>query len=163
MFVRTAGDQDLAAVRELLVATWHATYDALYGYEWVTEITDDWHSLPALRARLGRPNSEFLVADDGARLGGIAYAAAANDPQLVMLHQLYVRPELHRAGIGGMLLREIEDSFPEARRIRLEVEPSNAGAIAFYRANGFVDAGATGHCGAPDSGLDALTMEKKLR
>ena len=28
MFVRSASERDLAAVRELLVETWHATYDA---------------------------------------------------------------------------------------------------------------------------------------
>ncbi len=63
MFVRTAGDRDLAAVRALLVETWHATYDAIYGAAKVTEITDQWHSIASLRTRLTRPNSEFLVAD----------------------------------------------------------------------------------------------------
>ena len=33
MFVRTAGERDLAEVRALLVETWHATYDAIYGAE----------------------------------------------------------------------------------------------------------------------------------
>jgi hypothetical protein len=42
MFVRTAGERDLAAVRDLLVETWHATYDSIYGAERVTEITDEW-------------------------------------------------------------------------------------------------------------------------
>ena len=40
MFVRSAGERDLAAVRELLVETWHATYDPIYGAERVTAITD---------------------------------------------------------------------------------------------------------------------------
>ncbi len=162
MFVRTASERDLPAVRDLLVETWHATYDSIYGADRVTEITDDWHSVASLKARLVRPNAEFLVADDGQRIGGMVYAAATRDPAVVMLHQLYVRPGLQRGGLGAMLLREIEDSFPEARTIRLEVEPANAAAVAFYIANGFVEAGATSNCGGPHSEIPATILEKRL-
>ena len=55
MFVRSAGERDLAAVRALLVETWHATYDAIYGAERVAAITDSWHSMGSLKARLTRP------------------------------------------------------------------------------------------------------------
>ncbi|TGP80662.1 GNAT family N-acetyltransferase, partial [bacterium M00.F.Ca.ET.221.01.1.1] len=79
MFVRTAGDRDLAAVRALLVETWHATYDAIYGAERVTEITNEWHSIASLKARLVKPSSEFLVADGGKRIGGMAFAEAVGD------------------------------------------------------------------------------------
>ena len=58
-----------------------------------------------------------------------------------MLHQLYVQPDRQRAGIGAQLLGEIEASFPEARRIVLEVEAANAKGVAFYRKHGFVEAG----------------------
>src|SRR3954454_24712424 len=149
MFVRTAGDRDLAAVRALLVETWHATYDDIHGAERVTEITNEWHSIASLMARLVKPSSEFLVADDGKRIGGMAFAEAVDGggvvmlrqlyvlPSLqgrgiggvVMLRQLYVLPSLQGRGIGGMLLDEIIESFPEAHRIRLEVEEKNARAV----------------------------------
>jgi ribosomal protein S18 acetylase RimI-like enzyme len=162
MFVRTASERDLAAVRALLVETWHATYDAIYSAERVTEITDDWHSIASLKARLARPNSEFLVADDGKNIGGMAYAAATTDAKLVMLHQLYVHPAFQGKGIGSSLLHEIEDSFPDARTLRLEVEAQNASALAFYRATGFTQAGETANCGGPQSGIPAMVLEKAL-
>jgi ribosomal protein S18 acetylase RimI-like enzyme len=162
MFVRTASERDLAAVRALLVETWHATYDAIYGVERVTEITDDWHSIASLKARMARPNSEFLVADDGKAIGGMAYAAATSDPKLVMLHQLYVHPSFQGKGIGKMLLDAIEDSFPDARMLRLEVEAENTPALAFYRANSFIQAGETANCGGPQSGIPAMVLEKAL-
>jgi ribosomal protein S18 acetylase RimI-like enzyme len=162
VFVRTASERDLAAVRALLVETWHATYDAIYGVERVTEITNDWHSIASLKARMGRPSSEFLVADDGKTIGGMAYAAATTDPKLVMLHQLYVHPSFQGEGIGKMLLDEIEDSFPDARTLRLEVEAANTSALAFYRANGFVQAGETSNCGSDQSGIPALVLEKVI-
>jgi len=161
MFVRTASERDLAAIRTLLVETWHATYDAIYGARRVSEITDDWHSIASLKARLNRPNSEFLVADDGKRIGGMAYASATTDPKVILLNQLYVRPDCQRQGIGQSLLDEIEASFPEARTLRLEVEEANAPAIGFYEANGFRPAGRTVDCGG-GSGIPALVLEKQL-
>ena len=161
MFVRTASERDLAAIRALLVQTWHATYDAIYGARRVTEITDDWHSIASLRARLTRPNSEFLVADDGKRLGGTAFASATKDPKVVLLNQLHVHPDCQRRGIGRSLLDEVEASFPEARTLRLEVEEANSPAIAFCEANGFRPAGRTADCGG-GSGMPALMLEKRL-
>jgi ribosomal protein S18 acetylase RimI-like enzyme len=152
---------DLPAVRDLLAETWHATYDGIYGAERVSEITSSWHSPDALKSRLGRPQSEFLVADDGRMLGGMAYAARS-DKDVVVLHQLYVRPGLQRQGIGRDLFAEIETCFDGAKRMRLEVEPANEAAVAFYRAHGFDEVGRTEHCGAEGSGIPAIVMEKQL-
>jgi ribosomal protein S18 acetylase RimI-like enzyme len=161
-FVRTAGEGDLEAVRALLVETWHATYDAIYGTERVTEITDSWHSIDALRRRLTRPNSEFLVADDGERIAGMAFAAADKDGKTVMLYQLYVLPAYQGHGIGGALLDEVLGDFPDAEAVRLEVEEQNIHAIAFYRTYGFEQTGRTGACGVAGSGMPALILERPL-
>jgi ribosomal protein S18 acetylase RimI-like enzyme len=159
MFVRTASERDLAAVRELLVETWHATYDDLYGRQRVTEITDEWHSIPLLRSNLEQPRSEFLVADDGKTLGGVAYAIASDDGKTVMLKRLYVRPAFQRSGIGKALLAEIEESFPEANTLRLEVAVDNHPAVAFYRANGFVISASSE---ADSSGHAVYNCEKRI-
>lgn len=162
MFVRTASERDLDAVRALLVETWHDTYDGIYGAARVTAITDDWHSIPALRARLTRPRSEFLVADDGSRIGGMAFASVADDGATVMLHQLYVAPSCQGRGVGGMLLDEIEGSFPEARNLRLEVEEANEKAVRFYLSQGFVEVGRTADCGGEGSGIPAVIYERPI-
>ena len=162
MFVRTAGERDLPAVRALLVETWHATYDAIYGVEKVTAITDDWHSIASLGARLDTPNTEFLVADDGKAIGGMAFATTVDDGRTVMLHQLYVRPGMQGRGIGGLLLDEIEGCFPGADKVRLEVEEKNAKAVAFYLAQGFSQVGRTANCGSEQSGIPALVFERPI-
>jgi ribosomal protein S18 acetylase RimI-like enzyme len=133
MFIRTAGPNDLPAIRALLVETWHATYVGLYGAAKVTAITDDWHSLRALKAAgwTSRTPSSWWQTT-GVAIAGMAFAGATEDGKTVTLSQLYVRPDRQGQGIGGMLLDEIIDSFPDAERIRLEVEPANARAIAFY-------------------------------
>ena len=158
MFVRTASERDLAAIRSLLVETWHATYDEIYGPARVTEITDECHSISALRARLTCPNSEFLVADNGKEIGGVAFAVAEDGGATVVLRQLYVLPRQQGRGIGGMLLDEVIESFPEGRAIRLEVESTNGRAVAFYEGQGFV----ARRGAAQDTDGGTMVMERAL-
>lgn len=160
MFVRTASERDLPAVRKLLAETWHATYDAIYGPERVEAITREWHSLASLKARLERPDGEFLVADDGTAIAGMAFATAGGEE--IGLHQLYVLPAMQGRGIGSLLLDEVLDSFPDARSVRLEVEERNTKAVAFYGSHGFAETGRTGDCGGVGTSLPALVMSRRL-
>ncbi len=158
-FVRTATARDMAAVSQLLRETWHATYDPIHGAERVSEISTAWHSEAALRARLGQPDAEFLVADDGKRLGGMAFARAATDDRtLLVLHQLYVRPDAQGQGVGTELFNEIAGSFPQANRVRVEVEEANTRAVDFYVGFGFARVGTSDG----GMGLAALVLERPL-
>ena len=159
-FVRTASERDLPFVRDILIETWHATYDDIYGVEKVNEITSAWHTLDRLSEQRQRPNSEFLVADNGDIIGGMAFASQTD--KIINLHQLYVHPRFHGGKTGLHLLIEIENSFIDAETIRLEVEEQNDRAIGFYSKYGFSQAGKTANCGADDSGIPALIMEKPV-
>ena len=162
-FVRTASPRDLEAVSALLAETWHATYDGLYGAEKVGDLTARWHSVPALKARLERRDAEFVVADDGRDIAGMAYAAMMKDrSKTAMLHQLYVRPKFQGQGIGRDLFAELETCFPDATLMRLEVEPQNGRAIAFYEMLGFAKVGETANCGDDRSGIPAWVFEKAI-
>ncbi len=162
MWVRTATRKDLAAVSKLLSKTWHATYDAIYGHERVSEITTEWHSVSAISQKIRMLNSECLVADDGDAIAGMAYARE-DEPGEVKLHQLYVLPEFHGRGVGQLLLNEIEGSFFDARRFVLEVEAQNTPAIRFYQKHGYSKIGGVDNCGREDSGIAALVFAKQRR
>lgn len=159
-YIRTAMAKDLPEVSALLGVTWHATYDRLYGAEKVAAITAEWHSVAALQRRLDRPNSEFLLADDGKSLLGMAFATASG--RLVTLHQLYVLPAHQGCGVGAQLLDEVLECFFDADRITLEVDPGNAGAIDFYKRRGFAETGRTENCGTGQSGIPALIFARQL-
>jgi len=162
-FVRTASERDLAKVSALLVKTWHATYDSLYGVDKVAELTARWHSVPALKAKLTRKDAEFVVADNGRDIGGMGYAAMSETHKKgAVLHQLYVLPKFQKQGIGRDMFAELETCFPDAEFMQLEVEPQNAAALAFYEAHGFVKIGETANCGDGQSGIPAILMEKPL-
>ncbi|MCU0830433.1 MAG: GNAT family N-acetyltransferase [Rhizobiaceae bacterium] len=161
-FVRTATPDDIPAIAELLAETWRDTYVEWFGAEKVEAIIADWHSPAALARKIALPNGEMLVADDGAQMGGVAFASIDRDTKTVTLHQLYVHPRFHRRGIGQALFAEMETCFDDADRMVLEVEPRNQGAIAFYEAHGFLRGGIAEHCGQAGSGMQALAMEKAL-
>ncbi|ARM88249.1 GCN5-related N-acetyltransferase protein [Rhizobium sp. CIAT894] len=162
-FVRTAGERDLEKVRALLVESFHATYDGLHGKAKVDELIAHLFTPAALKARLVRRDAEFLVADDGRTIGGMGYAAMSQAlTKTVMLHLLYVSPALQRQGIGRDLFAELETCFPDAEIMRLEVEPQNAAAIAFYQVHGFSEVGRNENNAPGQSGIPSLILEKPL-
>ena len=119
--------------------------------------------MPALKARLARPDSEFVVADDGKRIGGMAYAAMDKDEgDVVILHQIHVDSHLTRQGIGRDLFAEVETCFPSAKRMRVEVAANNDKAIPFFKGLGFAEIGWTKQAGQSDSSIQALVFEKEL-
>ena len=161
-FVRSASVRDIPAIRDVLAETWRATYAPFYGAARVEDIIAEWHSEAAIKASLDRPHGEFLVADDGKMIGGVAFASYSAETHIVFLHQLYVRPECQGMGIGRDLFAEIETCFPGAQSLTLEVDPGNEPAIAFYQAHGMTETGRTDNCAKGESGIPALILTKPL-
>lgn len=155
VFIRTASKRDLPAIRDLLVETWHATFDSLLGVEVVSRCAGDWASDETLISKMETPHSEYIVADTGSSLSGIAYATG--NGKTVTLHQLYVRPELQGKGVGTELMQELFFCFDEADEVQLHVHPENASAIGFYKAGGFEEVGEVDW-----SGPDGITIPHKV-
>jgi GNAT superfamily N-acetyltransferase len=162
-FVRTAGEEDTEKVRALLTETFHATYDPFYGADRVGRMVAGWHSAAAIRSRILKRGGEFLVADDGRKIGGIGYAAMyPKMAKTAMLHQLYVRPSCQNEGVGRDIFAELETCFPDAEIMRVEVALPNVRAMSFYERLGFSEVDRMEEWGAPNSGLPAVIMEKRL-
>jgi len=162
-FVRTAGEEDVEKIRALLAETFHATYDPFYGADKVARMVSGWHSANAIRARIQKRDGEFLVADNGREIGGIGYAAMyPKMEKTAMLHQLYVRPSCQNEGIGRDIFAEIETCFPDAEIMRVEVALQNTRALSFYERLGFAEVDRMEEWGAPNSGLPAFILEKRL-
>ncbi len=159
-FIRTATVADLSAVQILLHQAWHAAYDRIYGAEKIASVTADWHSLNNLTSNLKKPWSEFLLADTGDGLAGVAYASQSSE-DFVVLHQLYVDPARTGHGIGAQLLAECFEAFPEAKAFRLEVDEQNPDAKRFYERHGFREISRTANCGKEGSGMPAVVMERR--
>jgi ribosomal protein S18 acetylase RimI-like enzyme len=160
--IRPATLADLPAIREVLVTTWHATYDPIDGPEAVTRITDVWHAPDALRAQLNQPDSCFLVAETvNGHIVATSLARLGPDGN-VNLSRLYILPDFQRGGLGSRMLAATLKPFASAKLVALEVAPENASAIAFYERHGFKQADHTQNCGKPGSGSAALIFHKTL-
>ena len=155
-FVRSASARDLAAVSALLTRTWHDTYDKLYGSAKVGEMTSSWHSVEALKRQLDAPQSEFLVADDGAEIVGMAFARMS-DASTAHLFQLYVDPVAQGNGLGRDLLAQLVTCFPGAKRMELEVAGGNERAIGFYGHHGFSERER-----GTENGIETVVLERGL-
>jgi ribosomal protein S18 acetylase RimI-like enzyme len=159
LLIRPVTPSDVAAVRRVLVETWHATYDAVLGAERVAEITGTWHSLGNLAAQVDRPAEVFLLAEAGDAI--VATASVVRQAEGARLGRLYVLPTFQGQGIGRALMDEALRLAGDPDPVTLEVEPTNAPAIRFYEMAGFRIIDRTGACGAPDSGVAALVMERR--
>jgi ribosomal protein S18 acetylase RimI-like enzyme len=161
-FIRTASERDIEQVRALLARTWHATYDPIYGADKVKQLITGWHSAQSIKERVLKKGGEFLVADDGKRIAGMGYAAMSSKMvKTALLHQLYVDPHFQRQGIGRDIFAELETCFPDAEIMRLEVEPKNTVAIAFYEGVGFAEVDRVERMAGVE-GMSGIVMEKTL-
>jgi len=156
VLIRPATAADLKQVREILVETWHDTYDALIGHERVTEITGLWHSPELLAKQLRAPGVSFLVAAHESELVGHAFANSPQ-PAILMLLRLYVLPRWQRRGVGSLLLDAVIRAYPGATALRLSVEADNLKGVSFYRGRGFELRGEQ-----VEEGVKVLRMEKTL-
>ena len=156
VLIRPATAADLKQVREILVETWHGTYDALIGHERVAEITGQWHSPELLAKQLQTPGVSFLIAAHESRLVGHAFANSPQ-PAILMLLRLYVLPRWQRRGVGSLLLDAVIRAYPGATALRLSVEADNLKGVSFYRGRGFELRGEQ-----VEEGVKVLRMEKTL-
>lgn len=134
--MRAVAAADVAAVRQVLVETWHDTYDRLIGAARVTEITDDWHAIDALAGGICRIDHAFLLVELGDRV--IATGSAMRGEGVVEVQRLYVHPSGQGQGVGVLLLDALLARLGAMPRVEVSVMLGNTRAQAFYEREGFV-------------------------
>lgn len=73
----------------------------------------------------------------GFALFAITYSQEAGG-KVLWLEELYIKEEFRNKGIGKEFFKEIFENLPsDFKRIRLEVEEENVGAVRFYKRLGF--------------------------
>jgi ribosomal protein S18 acetylase RimI-like enzyme len=137
--IEPAGESALPAIARLAGSIWRACYPGIISSQQIDYMLDRMYSLEALRREIisgGICYQRLFVAGEFA--GFASYGPAG--PDAFKLHKLYLHPEHHGRGLGGSLLQHCEREVRKlgAQRLTLNVNKQNAGAIAFYRRNGFV-------------------------
>jgi phosphinothricin acetyltransferase len=111
----------------------------------------------------------YIVAEVDGAVAGYAYAGpyrARPAYRFTVENSIYVAPEMHRRGIGRVLLKAlIEASAASGFRLMIAVigDSNQAGSIGVHKALGFQDAGVFKNVGYKfDRWLDTVHMQLPL-
>ena len=139
----------------MLSAIGHASFRAAYE-EWsepddLVAHLEDFFSETAIRGEMGLPGHYYLLATcDGNPAGFVKLREHARPPEVpasraLELHQVYVLPDVQRAGVGGRLIAAAADFARDkaADGIWLSVWEDAAWAVNCYRKYGFEEVGTT--------------------
>ena len=81
-----------------------------------------------------------LISVDGQPAGylyiTLCYSAEVGG-RCVFLEEIYLAPPFRGKGMGVEILAWMEQQYPAARRLRLEVNPINQGAVRLYQRAGY--------------------------
>ena len=111
------------------------------------------------RKELGSPFGLYLVLEEGGDIFGQIGVRHIVDE--LHITTLAVRPERRRQGHARTLVSAALATFPDARRVHLEVRPTNAAARALYEDLGFAITGLRRrYYGDEDALLMTLDLEK---
>jgi len=114
------------------------------------------------RDELESPNGLYLVLEETGEV--FAHIGVRHLAEELHVTTLAVRPERRRQGHARTLIGAVLAAFPEARRVHLEVRPSNAAARALYEALGFATTGLRRrYYGDEDALLMTLDLEANRR
>jgi ribosomal-protein-alanine N-acetyltransferase len=114
------------------------------------------------REELESPLGLYLLLEEGGEiLGQIGVRHVLDELHITTLA---IRPERRRQGHARTLVGAALTAFPGARRVHLEVRPSNAAARALYEALGFATTGLRRrYYGDEDALLMTLDLEESRR
>lgn len=145
--LRQLTEADLDAVLDIEVAVYPFPWS--YG-NFRDSIRSGYHCLAFVEAEL--PTAAMY-----------GYAIYMDGVEEAHLLNIAIRPELQRQGLGRRLLGHVVERAAAngARRLLLEVRPSNSGALNLYRKEGFVELGIRRqYYPAGAMREDAIVMEK---
>ena len=133
----TADFETLARLAETI---WHAHYTKIIGNAQVDYMLADRYTPEKLRAYLNADDRWLmLLRIDSRAVGYCSYALTKNLGEM-KLEQLYLLPEQRGQGLGGLMLRHVEEQSRarDCRTLLLQVNKRNDIAVAFYRKAGFI-------------------------
>lgn len=120
---------------------WNAHYPGIISQAQIDYMLEQRYTSERITSQLDDPRQHWWVALDlEGRMRGFAHAIAQPDEAELKLDKLYVDPTWQGQGIGRRLLRPVFELARSLglRRVVLQVNRANHGAIAAYRQFGFV-------------------------
>jgi len=141
--------EDILALQQISAATFTETFAGVNTAENMQQYLSENLSAERLSAELHNPESHFFFAKDGADIIGYLKLNRGNaqtdlkDPRAVEIERIYVLQAYHGKKAGQLLFEKALEfaKSVQAEYVWLGVWEENKKAIAFYRKNGFTEAG----------------------
>ena len=134
--VRPAGAADAAAVCEVGVTAWRATYSDLIGAEAIERFVGQSYTVERIASRIER-DVMFVAGYPGGDPSGVdAFIEAVEEEDRPHIVAFYARPASRGRGLGTALLAAVVAAFP-GREISADVLEGNGLGEPFYVARGF--------------------------
>jgi len=107
---RPAQPEDAPAIRLVALDSWHVTYRDIFTPDYIAQFLDRAYSVEALEHSIQRPGRIFEVATTlvGKVVGFMQYSNSGDGSELT---RIYVHPNYFRCGIGGNMIRRLEDQL----------------------------------------------------
>jgi GNAT superfamily N-acetyltransferase len=132
-------EQDFDTVARLADTIWRGHYGTMISMTQIDYMLDGRYTAENLRRYIDSDVRWMCVlwVDDEAA-GYCSWSLGAN-PDEVKLEQLYLLPEHKGKGLGGLMMRAVEDACRTLGRpvLYLTVNKGNVDSIAIYRKSGF--------------------------
>jgi ribosomal protein S18 acetylase RimI-like enzyme len=146
MVVRPATPEDSRAIATIHVLSWQAAYQGIVPAQFLASMSIDQRE-GVWRQRLEQgAHSTWVIEEHGGVLGWTSAGPSRDTDALSSTSEvwaIYVDPKHWRRGVGQRLWGDIEGQLRRSGSsdVTLWVLRANAGALAFYCSNGFVDDG----------------------
>jgi len=140
---REAAMEELYQVRQIAYATWHNTFGSMLSEKQISYMLELMYNDNALRQQVSRGHQFILAYWDNEAVGFMSYEINYNGRPQLMLHKLYLLPNIQGLGIGTKMLNFLAGIAAKEKndKVRLKVFHKNAKAFAFYEKYGFIKTG----------------------
>lgn len=137
MNVRDATEADIASIRRVADAAWHADYPDALSEATIEAGVGHWYGDPVVRMELSNPGTELQVAEVEDSVVGFVHGHRAGDTGTIL--RLHVDPEYRADGVEAALFESIAAAFEAdgATQLRATALAANDHVTAFYESRGF--------------------------
>lgn len=134
--IRIAFVNDIPKILDVAEATWKHTYSSIISQEQIDFMYERMYSAAAILQQMQDGHTFLICTNEEQNLGFVSYYI--REDSMLCIPKLYVKPELHRKGIGRTLLEEVEKIALKNKIdfLELNVNRKNT-AMYFYKKQGF--------------------------